>query len=145
MTKRTRTTRTGGFKAAVALEAITSGMDIAALAEKHAVHPALVRYWRRVAEAAIEAAFNGHTNGRATEGVPPVGWKEANDMLLTKIGQLVMEREAHWHNAPLIDPPTTPVAVAIARKTSASRGPKSAVAKPRPRSAKPRSKRPPPS
>ena len=76
------------FKAKVALEAIREEMALAELSKKYGVHPTQTRTWKRAAIEHMATAFI--RKGSAPERVSPADV----DKLHSKIGQLVVEREA---------------------------------------------------
>src|SRR6476646_9583672 len=86
MTKRTRRTHSGAFKAKVALAAIKGEKTLAELAKLFDVHPGQITAWKAQLQEGAAGIFG---SGPATEAVPPVDLK----LLHAKIGELTLEKD----------------------------------------------------
>ena len=85
MSKRNR--YTAEFKAKVALEAIRGEHTIAELASRHALHPNLIRLWKKQAIDKLARVFDDKAGERE------VGREAEIAKLHAKIGELVVERD----------------------------------------------------
>jgi putative transposase len=76
---------TAAFKAQVALAAIKGDQTVADLASRHAVHPTLIRGWKKQLPAGAEGVFAGppKSDDRAAEAL--------RSQLYAKIGRPEME------------------------------------------------------
>jgi transposase len=83
-----RNTYSASFKAKVALEAIKGEQNVAELAARYQIHPALVTKWKKQAVEGMAETFSG--GGRsAGKGSQEARTKE----LHAKIGELTVERD----------------------------------------------------
>jgi transposase len=87
---RTRRHFTAEFKAQVALEAIRGERTLDELAASHQLHPNLIMTWKRQAIEKMARIFTR----KAGSGGPNRDVKTEFTKLHTKIGQLVVERDA---------------------------------------------------
>src|SRR3954447_18832072 len=88
MTKRTRRTHSGAFKAKVALAAIKGEKTLAELAKLFDVHPAQIAAWKAQLQDGAAGVFGPGAITPAEAG-PPVDLK----LLHAKIGELTLEKD----------------------------------------------------
>ena len=86
MTKRKRRNHTAGFKAKVALEALSNDHTLAEIAEKHDVHPNQIQRWKNMLTSGADEVFGEGEKIKKDTSVEI-------DKLHAKIGQLTMERD----------------------------------------------------
>ena len=86
MTKRTRRTHSGAFKAKVALAAIKGEKTLAELAKLFDVHPAQITAWKAQLQEGAVGVFG--VGAAASEAAPAVDLK----LLHAKIGELTLEK-----------------------------------------------------
>ena len=87
MTKRTRRTHSGAFKAKVALAAIKGEKTLAELAKLFDVHPHQITAWKAQLQEGVAGVFG--PGAAASEAAPPVDLK----LLHAKIGELTLEKD----------------------------------------------------
>ena len=87
MTKRTRRTHSGGFKAKVALAAIKGEKTLAGLAKLFDVHPGQITAWKAQLQEGAAGVFG--SGAAAAEAVPAVDLKA----LPAQIGELTLEKD----------------------------------------------------